>query len=120
MVDLDGFKDVNDAYGHAVGDDVLRLLGPRLLACVRPTDMVARLGGDEFVILCEDAGDREVVEQMAARVREACSEPFGVTAGRRVRLSGSVGTAWSSEQVRTPAALLAAADLAMYVAKRTR
>lgn len=120
MVDLDGFKDVNDSHGHAVGDEVLRLLGPRLLACVRPTDTVARFGGDEFVILCEETEQRDLVEQIAVRVRQACAAPFDVTGGQRVQLSGSVGIAWSTEQPRTPGALLTAADEAMYLAKRGR
>jgi diguanylate cyclase (GGDEF)-like protein len=118
LLDLDGFKEVNDSYGHAAGDDVLRALGPRLLAAVRPTDTVARYGGDEFVVLCEDVDEPQAVDRIAQRVRRACSEPFAIAGGGQIELSGSVGIGWSSDDVHTPLALLSAADAAMYRVKR--
>jgi diguanylate cyclase (GGDEF)-like protein/PAS domain S-box-containing protein len=118
LLDLDGFKEVNDSYGHAAGDDVLRALGPRLLAAVRPTDTVARYGGDEFVVLCEEVDEPAAVERIAQRVRRACSQPFALAGGGQVELSGSVGIGWSSDDVHTPLALMSAADAAMYRAKR--
>ncbi|MGZ6804981.1 MAG: diguanylate cyclase domain-containing protein [Nocardioidaceae bacterium] len=118
MVDLDGFKAVNDSLGHAAGDEVLAELGRRLQTCVRPTDIVARYGGDEFVVLCEEAVSPQVVADVAERVRRACSEPFALSSGEEVRLTGSIGTAWSSDALSTPDALVAAADDAMYCAKQ--
>lgn len=116
MIDLDRFKAVNDQYGHAVGDEVLRAAAERLHRCVRPTDTVARYGGDEFVILAEDAST-EVVAHIVERVRAVCGRPFDVTGGQRVHLAASIGVGWSAGQHQDPAALLQAADAAMYADK---
>ena len=120
MVDLNGFKSVNDELGHAAGDEVLRQLGGRLEACVRAADTVARYGGDEFVVLCDELVHVDEVEQVAARIRQACAEPFPLPGGREARLSASIGTSWSTDVGTEPTALLAAADAAMYRDKRAR
>jgi diguanylate cyclase (GGDEF)-like protein/PAS domain S-box-containing protein len=118
LVDLDRFKAVNDAWGHAAGDEVLRTLGPRLAACTRKSDTVARHGGDEFVVLCEDAVRHIDVGRVAAAIRRACAEPITLTTGDTVLISASVGIGWSAEQGSDAAALLAAADRAMYREKQ--
>ena len=117
FVDLDGFKPVNDRFGHDAGDDVLRTCGRRLKSAVRESDTVARIGGDEFVVLMPQAG-RAAAEATAARLRELLLEPIPI-AGTEVRLSGSVGIAMASsdEDFRS---LLKRADDAMYVAKGRR
>ena len=119
VVDLDRFKQVNDVFGHAAGDAVLRAVGPRLLACARASDTVARFGGDEFVVLCEDDVNHVGVARVAARIRRACAEPFALPNGTAVLLSASVGTAWSIEVGGDAAALLDAADASMYLDKRS-
>jgi diguanylate cyclase (GGDEF)-like protein len=113
FVDLDNFKDVNDAYGHAAGDTVLVEVARRLCTTVRPADTVARLGGDEFVVVCEDV-DREAVVALGQRLQEAMEEP--VRAGdAEQRLTASIGCALGGHD---PDQLLAAADAAAYEAKR--
>lgn len=110
--DLDGFKAVNDRWGHGVGDEVLRLVGRRLLDAVRLEDTVARFGGDEFVVLCEQAGD---VAEIGQRVVDSLADPISHPAGS-VELGISVGITVAGPDSR-PADLLEAADRAMYVAK---
>ena len=114
--DLDGFKAVNDGYGHANGDRLLAEVAERLQTCVRPTDTVARLGGDEFGILLGDAAGESEAYAVAERIREALREPI-VILGRDVFVSASVGIAASDDEGDTPDSLLSDADLAMYRAK---
>ncbi len=114
FVDLDGFKPVNDRYGHAAGDAVLVELAGRLRACVRSGDTVARLGGDEFAILFE-AAEPSVVEQAWDRVLTAVRAGVAV-AGHRLPLSASAGIAYGGPD-DDAVGLLRKADLAMYEAK---
>ena len=79
--DLDGFKTVNDVYGHDAGDVVLVQISHRLAATMRGTDTVSRLGGDEFVVLCDDAGSRDDVTQLAAKLVATVNEPIDVGEG---------------------------------------
>ncbi len=112
FVDLDNFKQVNDAHGHAAGDVALVELGRRLQTAVRPGDTIARLGGDEFVALCEHV-DEESALAVGRRLLEAIGMPF--TAGEvRHRLSASIGIALGHCDAD---ALLASADAATYRAK---
>lgn len=112
FIDLDNFKRINDAHGHAAGDAVLTELGARLRTAVRPGDTVARLGGDEFVVVCEGV-DEESALAVGRRLQAAIRLP--VTAGgMRHTLAASIGIALGKSD---PAGLLAAADAAAYRAK---
>ncbi len=116
FIDLDGFKPVNDGYGHAVGDAVLRQVAERLGSQVRECETLARLGGDEFVLLIEGIGEVADAVAAAERVLQAMAAPFAM-AGRELTLSASVGIVvhpGHAESVQ----LLASADAAMYAAKR--
>jgi diguanylate cyclase (GGDEF)-like protein/PAS domain S-box-containing protein len=112
FIDLDNFKQINDAYGHAAGDAVLVELGRRLRTAVRPADTVARLGGDEFVVVCEQV-DAEDAVALGRRLLTAIGTPLEV-AGVEHELTASIGIALG----RTDAdALLGDADAAVYQAK---
>ena len=117
FVDLDHFKEVNDGYGHDVGDRVLVDVARRLEQVARREDTVARLGGDEFVILCDRLTDEADVEEMAGRVVRALAEPIAV-ASTTLRVSGSVGAVVTDDPRSRPADLLRCADSAMYRAKQ--
>ena len=118
FLDLDGFKDVNDRYGHAVGDQVLRGVAQRLVGAVRPSDMVARLGGDEFVVLVESATPATVAA-LLPRVESAVIRPLPVD-GIGASVGVSIGVAISRAGELGAAGLIDAADQQMYVAKRAR
>ncbi|WP_394788203.1 putative bifunctional diguanylate cyclase/phosphodiesterase [Rhodoferax sp.] len=116
FVDLDGFKPVNDSFGHSFGDAVLREMAQRLAAQARTTDTVARVGGDEFVLLLEGNPDTTATAQIAQRIIDALSLPV-VGGEHEVRLSCSLGIAmYPSDGPRDQ--LMAHADAAMYAAKR--
>jgi diguanylate cyclase (GGDEF)-like protein/PAS domain S-box-containing protein len=112
FVDLDNFKQVNDEYGHAMGDAVLVELGKRLQTAVRPTDTVARLGGDEFVVVCEEL-DEETAVALGRRLHDALEQPL-VIDGVEHTLSASIGIALGQAD---PDGLLGNADAAVYRAK---
>jgi diguanylate cyclase (GGDEF)-like protein/PAS domain S-box-containing protein len=112
FVDLDNFKQVNDAYGHAAGDAVLVELGERLRTAVRPADTVARLGGDEFVVICEQS-EQAAALALARRLKDAIRRPL-TAGGVQRRLSASIGIALGHTD---PDALLGDADTAVYRAK---
>jgi diguanylate cyclase (GGDEF)-like protein/PAS domain S-box-containing protein len=118
FIDLDGFKAVNDTYGHQAGDHLLREIARRLQAAVRPDDLVARLAGDEFAVLCERVSSPAAVERLAQRVLTAIQEPV-VLAEATVHVSASAGVAISCADLSDPDRLLNASDIAMYAAKRT-
>jgi diguanylate cyclase (GGDEF)-like protein/PAS domain S-box-containing protein len=112
FLDLDGFKQVNDAHGHAAGDEVLVELSRNLRHAVRPGDTVARLGGDEFVVVCEDV-DENVLVVVADRLKSATEAPL-LAGGTGHTLSASIGVALGHD---TADALLSDADAALYRAK---
>lgn len=116
FIDLDGFKNVNDTYGHAAGDELLRLVATRLQASVRENDHVARLGGDEFTVVlgslrrCDDAA--LVAEKLLCAICEPC-----VLTSAMAHLGASIGVAFPADETETTAELLKRADQAMYRAK---
>ncbi|URI06381.1 EAL domain-containing protein [Aquincola tertiaricarbonis] len=114
-IDLDHFKAVNDTLGHSVGDEALRALGHRLSQCVRPGDLVARLGGDEFAVVMHRPGDAADVASLAQRLLDALAQPVELN-GRRLRLGGSVGSAFSADSGDVDE-LLVRADMALYASK---
>jgi diguanylate cyclase (GGDEF)-like protein/PAS domain S-box-containing protein len=114
FLDLDGFKPVNDTYGHDAGDELLRQVAQRLVAAVRTTDTVGRVGGDEFVVVCEEVDDA-VTAMVSARIQAALAEPFRLEQAE-VRVAASVGVALSPPHRFDQ--LLQEADAAMYQAKR--
>jgi diguanylate cyclase (GGDEF)-like protein/PAS domain S-box-containing protein len=117
FLDLDGFKEVNDTHGHAVGDAVLRTVAERLGRTVRPSDTVARLGGDEFVVLVEHASE-VALDALVPRVRAAIAAQMDEH-GRQLSVGVSVGVAVSRGGELEPQRLLSQADARMYDAKRT-
>jgi diguanylate cyclase (GGDEF)-like protein len=119
FVDLDNFKQINDAYGHLVGDGVLVEVSRRLSQCVRDEDFVVRFGGDEFVVLLERIADGRDTQPVMQRIHDALEEPIALPAGE-FRLSLSIGAAEASPEFRSPEAILSAADRDMYASKRLR
>ncbi|HKS98103.1 MAG TPA: diguanylate cyclase, partial [Rugosimonospora sp.] len=123
FIDLDGFKGINDTYGHAAGDEVLTATAQRLLAVLRNRDTVGRLGGDEFVVILEEAGNSGAVEAVARRVADALAVPIdleGATVGVLASVGVSVLEHPEAGGLGSAQALLEAADQAMYEAKRKR
>jgi diguanylate cyclase (GGDEF)-like protein len=118
LLDLNGFKPINDTYGHDAGDEVLRVVADRLRQSVRTEDVVGRLGGDEFVVIAEDLHDVRDAIVIAERIVDSLNE-FVAVGGGRVRTPASIGIALSHDATVTPDDLLREADAAMYTAKRT-
>lgn len=119
VIDMDGFKDVNDRHGHAAGDLVLQEVARRIKGCVREADHVARLGGDEFVVALDGAVGPQVVARLSERIQSAVSRPIVLPGIGRVIVGASVGTGVGPRRLASTQ-LLKAADDAMYRAKRQR
>jgi diguanylate cyclase (GGDEF)-like protein len=116
VLDLDGFKPVNDQFGHDVGDQLLLVAAQRLRGCVRSGDGVARIGGDEFVVMAAGLASAEQAEELGTKLIEAFRSPFALHE-RTCTVSATVGYALSPPLERDPSALLKAADGAMYAGK---
>jgi len=116
FLDLDHFKQVNDTYGHAVGDEVLVQVAERIRTCVREMDTLARPGGDEFIALLQMIDDERQVTRVCERIVEEIGMPFVVGAGS-ITISVSIGFAFFPDQGDTASQLLKRADNAMYAAK---
>ncbi|MFZ0746994.1 MAG: GGDEF domain-containing protein [Terracidiphilus sp.] len=118
-VDLDGFKQINDFYGHQAGDLYLQKVALRMMRQIRPADMLARLGGDEFAVLVPDVRSREDVEEIALRLEQCFDNVFAID-GIQIQGSASLGMAFYPLDGATKDSLLNAADAAMYVAKHAK
>jgi diguanylate cyclase (GGDEF)-like protein/PAS domain S-box-containing protein len=116
MLDLDGFKQINDNLGHAAGDEALRTIADRLQQQMRGDDLVARLGGDEFAIFLPDLRDREAAEAVARRVIAAFAEPIEVE-GHTAQVAASLGVSFFPDDGEDAAEMLERADAAMYASK---
>jgi diguanylate cyclase (GGDEF)-like protein len=119
MIDLNGFKKINDEYGHAAGDAVLKEIGRRIPQCLRSYDLISRFGGDEFVVLIEDATDHRDYATIANKVIEIIDRPM-IIQSRQLSVGASIGIAVGAND-GTPIkgkALLEKADEAMYKAKK--
>jgi len=117
FIDLDRFKQVNDRFGHHVGDDLLVAVAERLTHLLRPGDTLARLSGDEFVILCDDLDQEDQAQVVARRIRAALEAPFPLRSAE-VRVTASVGIAFAGRGEDVPDEVLQRADAAMYEVKR--
>ncbi|WP_412735817.1 diguanylate cyclase domain-containing protein [Krasilnikovia sp. MM14-A1259] len=117
LLDLDGFKQVNDSAGHHAGDALLQAVAHRLLRTVRENDLVSRLGGDEFAILLTRNPDAASAATIAERIHQRLSEPFDIE-GRSVTIGASIGVALFPDDASDVPHLLRGADAAMYRAKR--
>ena len=117
MIDLDGFRRINDMFGHAGGDAALREMAARLRRTLRPRDMLARLGGDEFALLCHGARGPVAIGAIEARLRTAMADTFALD-GVVVPLRISIGTALYPADGADPEVVLAKADARLYAAKR--
>jgi len=116
IMDLDGFKEVNDTFGHYCGDVLLQQVGRRVRATLRESDTVARLGGDEFALLLRKGND---AISGAGRILMALEQPFAIE-GQLIEIGASIGIVYSPEHGTDADALMRRADVAMYVAKRTK
>jgi diguanylate cyclase (GGDEF)-like protein len=118
FIDLDGFKPVNDTYGHAIGDEVLRSIGRRIGSVVRGSDTAGRLGGDEFAVLIDPLTDASVASASADRILAALSSPIRTNAGE-VTLGASIGVAVvGTPTSESAASVIQRADAAMYASKQ--
>ncbi len=115
-LDLDGFKAVNDAYGHDMGDKLVQGIAERLSQCIRRTDSVARIGGDEFTVLLEKTTSTNDTVIIAQKIIDVITEPFDIN-GQQLRVGSSIGIAVYPEAGRDASTLIKHADMAMYEAK---
>jgi diguanylate cyclase (GGDEF)-like protein len=115
-LDLDGFKAVNDALGHATGDELLKRVAARLLACIRASDTASRQGGDEFVILLTEVADDEGALLAAEKIRAQLALPY-VIGGSAIQMTASIGVAVYPIDGREHRELLQRSDLAMFRSK---
>jgi diguanylate cyclase (GGDEF)-like protein len=117
LIDLDNFKQVNDAFGHDTGDALLVQAAGRLRDAVREDDFLARLGGDEFAVLLANVHDREIIERLCTRVVDALAAPITIN-GHSLQAGASVGVALFPDHGRTQEDLYRHVDQALYEAKR--
>lgn len=116
-LDLDGFKSINDTFGHEAGDDVLREVARRLSSCLRMEDMVARLGGDEFAIVLADVADRETIKEVATRIKATIEMPIP-SANTFTDIGVTIGVAMAPDHAVNYLELIRKADIALYAGKR--
>ena len=116
-IDLDGFKQVNDSFGHTLGDQLLQEVAKRITRCVRLSDTVGRIGGDEFVVLLHDINQPQDATDIADLIRSSLDQPFDLD-GKRLAISSSIGVATWPEHGDDGKQLIRHADEAMYAAKK--
>lgn len=116
FIDLDRFKEINDRYGHDVGDEVLRQVAKRISGCLRMSDTLSRLGGDEFVVVLQDISQQSEAATIAERIIETRATPL-IIHGHALTISSSIGIAFFPDDDKDSEALLKKADMAMYRAK---
>ncbi|MFA5826416.1 MAG: bacteriohemerythrin, partial [Gallionellaceae bacterium] len=117
FLDLDGFKPINDMYGHEAGDAVLKMVAQRLLACLRAVDTVARLGGDEFAIIVGELDSPAEIERIAEQILQAFAQTMVLPDGQECTVGTSMGISAYPDNGDEMDSLLAAADAAMYESK---
>jgi len=117
FIDLDGFKNVNDTFGHETGDELLKQVSGRLLSCVRRSDIVGRLGGDEFVILLFEITHKKIVSIIAQNILDSLSKPFFINKNKAT-IGASIGISLYPEHGKTSNELLKQADKMMYHVKK--
>lgn len=117
FIDLDGFKGVNDDFGHLHGDKLLQAVGGRLTNCIRAGDTPCRFGGDEFVVLLTDIEDEQTAGEVAAKIKARLAEPYFID-NAWIRISCSIGSAVYPRDADDSASLMDTADHAMYRFKR--
>jgi diguanylate cyclase (GGDEF)-like protein/PAS domain S-box-containing protein len=118
FIDLDGFKTVNDQYGHAAGDELLRQVAQRMKKRLREVDTIARVGGDEFVAVIEDVKGTDNIGTVAKALLAAVSKSFTVSGNVSLQISGSIGVTIFGANSPDAATLIARADKALYAAKK--
>lgn len=119
MMDLDRFKDINDALGHQIGDLLLHQIGPRMKEALRPSDLLSRLGGDEFAVLLAAGTNGEEAEAVAAKILGSLERPF-VIGGLNLDVEASIGIVLYPDHGTDADTLLKRVDIAMYMAKENR
>ena len=117
FLDLDGFKDINDNYGHAIGDEVLITVGNRLLKCIRKSDTVARMGGDEFTLIIRNIENENIVPELVTKIQNAIQEVM-IIHDMKCKVNASIGAAIYPAHGFDGETLLRYADASMYVVKR--
>jgi diguanylate cyclase (GGDEF)-like protein len=117
FIDLDGFKQVNDAHGHDAGDALLIEVAARLRKHLRSSDLIARLGGDEFLVVLEDIQDLVPVEAVSRKLLSELARPFALATGE-VQVTASIGVSALPDDAIDAGALMKHADTAMYAAKQ--
>lgn len=118
FIDLDGFKQVNDCFGHNVGDDILRKVAMEMGNCVRQNDFIARMGGDEFVVVLQDIEDMEGLKLLLQHLQTACHCSLELN-GKALTVTASMGVSIFPGDGQSAAALIRKADMAMYLCKET-
>ena len=119
MIDLDGFKAVNDRYGHDAGDELLVAAARRLQASLRASDVVARVGGDEFVVTVSGLHDDPQAQEIGSHLLEAFAEPFALSQQRNCSVGLTIGYALVPLDGEDAKRLLKRADAAMYAGKQS-
>lgn len=118
FIDLDGFKAVNDQYGHMQGDELLQTVAQRMQATLRDSDTLGRLGGDEFIVIIDDLQHPQAHLPVLERLLKAVAEPVRTEDGSLIQLSASIGVALAPQHGEQTELLIRKADTAMYEAKR--